>query len=211
MRREDSREAGVLRGGLDEVGMGALAGPIVVAVTVFSGDPVKEVADSKRLTRKRRERLMPIILDEACYIGLGWADPKIVDAEGVACAWQFAAETALANIPPDTHLIVDGVRAPLGLPPHWRGEVVVEKKADANHWEVSAASIVAKVIHDLDMIEMAARYPSYGWAKNVGYGTAAHYEQLKAAGPTPYHRMSFLKNMIKKGELPPATPGVGVR
>lgn len=196
-----SREAVDLRGGLDEVGMGALAGPIVVAVTVFSGEPLKEVADSKRLTRQRREKLMPIILDEAIYLGVGWASPKIIDSKGVSWAWQYAAETALADVPPSTHLIVDGVRAPEKLPPTWRGSVVVEKKADAKYWEVSSASIVAKVVHDLDMIEMACRYPSYGWAKNVGYGTKDHYAQLKAAGPTPYHRMSFLKNMIKKGEL----------
>jgi ribonuclease HII len=200
----NSRGAVDLRGGLDEVGMGALAGPVLVAVVVFPVGfrPIEGVDDSKRVPSKKRLKLMPAIMKCATYVGMGWAGPKMVDDLGVAAAWQYAAKHALAHVPPHTRLIVDGVRAPASLPSNWKGKVEVKTKADALYWEVAAASIAAKVVRDLDMVEMASKFPSYGWAKNSGYGTPAHYAELKRVGPTPHHRMSFLKNMIKKGELP---------
>lgn len=201
---ENSREAVDLRGGLDEVGMGALAGPVVVAVVVFPTDfqPIEGVDDSKRVPSRKRMKLVPAIMEEATYVKMGWASPKMVDDIGIAGAWQFAAKQALSHIPPHAHLIVDGTRKPASLPDSWKGTVEVKVKADALYWEVAAASIAAKVVRDLDMIELASRFPTYGWAKNAGYGTAAHYAELKNSGPTPHHRMTFLKNMIKKGELP---------
>ena len=200
----DSREAVVLSGGLDEVGMGALAGPIVVAVTVFEEDCelIEGVKDSKKLTKKKREELTPIIMKEAIYVGVGWAGPKMIDKLGISEAWQFAAKQALAKLPNRTYLIVDGVRQPMYLPKDWIGLVTTVKKADATCWPVSAASIVAKAIRDRDMQDMSSKFPAYGWDKNAGYGTIVHYNQLKVAGPTPYHRMTFLKKMAKKGELP---------
>lgn len=204
MHKDDSREAVVLRGGLDEVGMGALAGPIVVAVTVFEEQhpAINGVKDSKKLTKKKREELAPLVMGEAVYLGVGWAGPRMIDEHGVAASWQFAAKQALARIPARTHLIVDGTRKPTQLPPGWRGTISVEKGADNKYWEVAAASIAAKVLRDRDMIDMASKFPAYGWAKNVGYGSQPHYAQLKVYGPSPYHRMSFLKNMIKSGDLP---------
>lgn len=194
-----------MKGGLDEVGMGSLAGPVVVAVTVFKvgedGCPIEGVRDSKKLTRTKREALTPLIMEEAVYVGVGWAGPKLIDEKGISEAWQFAAKQALARIPNRTTLIVDGVVAPTHLPAEWVGTVETVKKADATCWFVSAASIVAKAIRDRDMMDMATRFPAYGWAKNVGYPTPAHYAQLKTAGPSPYHRITFLKNMIKRGEL----------
>ncbi len=201
-----------MRGGLDEVGMGAIAGPVVVAVTVFPTNlaPIKGVDDSKRVSSKRRISLVPVIMEQAVYVGMGWAGPRMVDKDGIAEAWQFAAKQALARIPPRTHLIVDGIRRPIHLPSNWEGSLSVEKKADSNHWEVAAASIVAKVVRDLDMKDMASRFPEYGWGKNAGYGTGPHCDQLKTLGPSPYHRMTFLKNMVKRGELPiPTRVGVG--
>lgn len=204
---EDSREAVALKGGLDEVGMGALAGPLVAAVAVFKADhqPINGVKDSKKLTKKRRVELASVIMEEVFYIGVGWASPKMIDDIGVAGAWQFAVKTALANMPPHTDLIVDGIRTPKFFPPNWKGTMRVESKADDKYWEVSAASIAAKVIRDLDMLEMAKRFPAYGWGKNAGYPTSAHYAQLRLGGPTPYHRRTFLKNMVDKGELPAST------
>ncbi len=201
-----------MNGGLDEVGMGALAGPIVVAVTVFEEDcpGIEGVKDSKKLTKKKREELTPIIMKEAVYVGVGWAGPKIIDKLGVSEAWQFAAKQALAKLPSHTILVVDGVRHPIHFPRDWIGIVTTMKKADDTYWPVSAASIIAKAIRDRDMQDMSSKFPAYGWDKNAGYGTAVHYNQLKVAGPTPYHRMTFLKKMAKKGELPTPSYAVGV-
>jgi len=184
-----------LSAGLDEVGMGCLAGPLCVAVLAFPKglSPIPGVADSKSLSEKRREELVVPILEAARFIGIGWALPQTIDELGIAGAWQMAARDAVAGLPPRAKLIIDGVRTING----YEGDQRAVEKADVWHWQVSAASIFAKVIRDNDITEMAEQYPAYGWEKNKGYGTKPHRKQILLAGPCPYHRMSFLKKLLK--------------
>ena len=188
--------------GLDEVGMGALAGPLVVAVTAFpiSMKPIPGVRDSKKLTRLKREQLVPEIMRQAAFVNFGYASARFIDQNGMHRAWNHAACMALEGIPRLHLLIIDGERTVDGWDRNGSG-VLVEPKADDSYWEVSAASIVAKVMRDKDMVQMAKNWPAYYFTRNVGYGTQDHYAALRAHGPIEgLHRELFLRKFRAKLE-----------
>ena len=190
--------------GVDEVGRGPLAGPVVTAAVVLPEDfDVLGVDDSKKLSEKRREELYDQILDRCLAYGIGMADHKVIDEINILQATKKAMKEAITACDlqlrvkeggaADAHIdfvLIDAVTLEgLDKPQH----AVV--KGDAKVLAIAAASIVAKVTRDRMMIEYAKEYPWYAFEKNKGYGTAAHYEGIRAHGTCPIHRMTFLKNM----------------
>jgi ribonuclease HII len=185
-----------LLAGLDEVGLGCLAGPCTVVIVAFPEDftPIPGVKDSKKLSRKKREELAPQILKAASFFGIGWAHPQLIDDIGISRAWQKAVNDALQHAPAFGQLFVDGQRRVKGYP----GGQTVEPHGEDKWWQVAAASIVAKVSRDHDMREMDKVFPGYGFSKHVGYGTAEHTKQILLMGPSPYHRKTFLKKLYRQ-------------
>ena len=173
--------------GLDEVGRGCWAGPLVAAAVVL-GRPIAGLADSKVLTRVQREMLATQIKAEALSYGLGWIAPAFIDMYGLTLSVQRAMQQALAAITvPFEQIIIDGNYN--FLPNEPLATFLI--KADATVPAVSAASILAKVARD-DFMTMAAKgFPDYGFERHVGYGTAAHLAALKTHGITELHRKSF--------------------
>jgi ribonuclease HII len=196
MQKESSREAKGLSAGLDEVGMGPLAGPICAAVVVFPEDypAIEGVTDSKKLSFEERATLAPIIMQEAVFFGVGWASAEVIDTKGKSEAWNRACLDALEGAPTVDLLKIDGN---VSLQ-RFAGEQQSFVKGDARFWHIGAASIVAKVVRDLEMIGMSKHHPEYRWEKNMGYGTPEHLEALFRLGPTHLHRGSFLKKMFHK-------------
>jgi ribonuclease HII len=182
--------------GLDEVGMGCLAGPLVVCVAAFpeSRGRMAEVKDSKRCSPSLRERLLGRIVEEAAFIGVGYATAGLIDKKGMARAWQRAAEMALEHAPTFEQLIVDGTRSVRGH----IGSQLTKPKADLLHWQVSAASIVAKVLRDSHMKCLGEFYQGYGWHTHSGYGTQKHIEAILPKGETRYHRAKFLRKIYEQ-------------
>jgi DNA polymerase III subunit epsilon len=182
--------------GVDEVGRGALAGPILAVAAVFNCEnaPVKGIKDSKKFSRKedRREvfeRLLrcPNLVD----FTVNYVDAKNIDNIGIdrANAWIFEQAVARLRVPFE-HVIVDGDRPISTLD---RSMQHVEPHADANYWPVAAASILAKEIRDQAMRELSAAYPEYDWGQNSGYGAPNHLDALKKYGRSPEHRLSFTR------------------
>jgi ribonuclease HII len=173
--------------GIDEVGRGCWAGPVVAGAVLLSR-PIPGLADSKVLSKKRREILAEIIQNQAIAYGIGWVEAAVVDREGITAAVREAMRCALEAIQTDhDEVIIDGHFNFLDANP----KVHTLIKADALIPSVSAASIIAKVARDNYMAEMAIKFPHYGFEKHVGYGTAAHLQALMAHGPCSLHRMSF--------------------
>lgn len=176
--------------GVDEAGRGPLAGPVCAAAVILPPHSVIDgLNDSKKLTDKRRRELFPIIKETAIAYGIGFASHEEVDGINILQATYLAMERALAqlDIRPELALI-DGNRAKdFGLPV----ETIV--KGDSRSASIAAASVLAKVARDDWMLEAAEAYPQYGFDIHKGYGTKAHYEALRTYGPSPIHRMSFLK------------------
>ena len=180
---------GLVVAGMDEVGRGPLAGNVVVACVAMPKDPLIEwVDDSKKLSESRREKVYQQILDTALYIGVGQATSEEIDEINILQATKKAMRQAAEQVPADVYLI-DAVTN-LGL----KGMEIPIIKGDATSYSIAAASIVAKVIRDRQMIQLDEIYPQYGFARNKGYGTAEHIAALKVLGPCPYHRRSFIKN-----------------
>lgn len=171
--------------GVDEVGRGPLAGPVVACAVVLLEVP-EGLADSKRLTPARREELVPHILKSGA-VALGAASVREIDRLDILRATWLAMRRAVARLPLRPDLVrVDGRDAPdLGVP----AEAVIG--GDTTVPEIMAASIVAKTVRDRAMQRLAARWPGYGFARNVGYPTAEHRAALLRLGPTPHHRRSF--------------------
>ncbi len=182
--------------GIDEVGRGPLAGPLVVGAVILPDDD-KEwyggLKDSKKLSAKKREILSEIILAEAA-VGLGWVSNVELDKVGIANALKIATRRAVKAVQrlhvPFSQIIIDGKINFLSDTPLER-YVSTVVKADDRIREVSAASIVAKVARDRYMVEIATKYPEYGFDKHMGYGTVAHRKALDEYGICPEHRLSF--------------------
>jgi ribonuclease HII len=175
--------------GVDEVGRGPLAGPVVAAAVILPHDCVVEGADdSKRLTAGVREEVSRRVVAAAVSVRLGAASPEEIDRLNIRRATALAMQRAIAKLrPAPDHLLVDGLPVPeLGL--DLQTAVV---GGDGRVHSIACASIVAKVFRDRLMRRLALRYPEYGWDHNMGYATADHREALLRIGPTPHHRRSF--------------------
>lgn len=184
----DAQFIGVVAG-MDEVGRGPLAGNVVTACVVMPAQPILPwVDDSKKLSEVRREKVYQEIMNIARYVGIGQATPEDIDRINILEATKQAMREAAAQVPADIFLI-DAVTG-LGL----NGQEVPIIKGDATSYAIAAASIVAKVTRDRQLIELDRLYPQYGFARNKGYGTAEHIAALKAFGPCPAHRRSFIRN-----------------
>lgn len=175
--------------GVDEVGRGPLAGPVVACAVVLPREVQVEGADdSKKLPPKRRNELAREILARAHAVALGAASVREIDRLNILVATRLAMQRALRALPaPPEHVVVDGLPVK-GL--GWEHEAVVS--GDGLIHCISCASIVAKVVRDDLMHRLARRYPGYGWESNVGYGSRAHLDAVTRLGPTPHHRLSFL-------------------
>jgi len=179
--------------GVDEVGRGPLAGPVVAAAVILDPDrPVDGIRDSKRLTAVARRRIAIEIRRHAICFALGFATEREVDEINVLQASLLAMRRAVARlrIVPD-HVIVDGNQVPVFDGPKARYSVEACVRGDETVPSVSAASILAKVCRDRLMRRWERRYPGYGFASNSGYPTKAHIEGLEKLGPCPIHRRSF--------------------
>ncbi len=174
--------------GVDEVGMGPLAGPVVAAAVVFRDGPLPEgIADSKRLTARARERAAAAIRACAAGVGIGVVEPEEVDRLNVYQAGLRAMRLAVAALPDaPEHVLVDGRVIPELTMPQER-----YVGGDARVYSIAAASIVAKVHRDALMRELDSVYPEYGFGRHVGYATREHLQALQRLGPTPIHRRSF--------------------
>lgn len=186
--QHDSQYVGVVAG-IDEVGRGPLAGNVVTACVVMPKEPVLPwIDDSKKLSEMRREKVYEEIMANAIYIGIGQATPEEIDSINILEATKKAMREAASQVPADIFLI-DAVTG-LGL----NGQEIAIIKGDANSYAIAAASIVAKVTRDRQLIELDKLYPEYGFARNKGYGTPEHIAALKSIGPCPAHRRSFIRN-----------------
>jgi len=177
--------------GIDEVGRGPLAGPVVTAcVSIPFSALVKGVDDSKKLSEKKRESLYPEILKNAKYAKTAWVSPCEIDAINILNATKKAMEQCALDFP-GAMFLVDAVTG-LSLP----GNIKSIVHGDAVSYMIAAASIVAKVERDRYMIELDKKYPEYGFARNKGYGTKEHIEAIRMHGPCPEHRMTFIQNFL---------------
>ena len=176
--------------GMDEVGRGPLAGPVVAcAVVMPPGErAIRGVDDSKKLTADERERLAARIIEAAVSVGIGAASVREIDRVNIYHANVIAMRRALRrlSVAPD-HVLLDGKRI---RTLEWEHTAIVG--GDARCYSIACASIVAKVTRDRVMRALARRYPGYKWESNVGYSTTAHFEGLAARGITPHHRRSFI-------------------
>ncbi len=177
--------------GIDEVGRGPWAGPLVVGAVVLGGATIEGLTDSKKLSKKRREELDIIIREQADGFGLGWVTAEEIDSIGLSAALNLATIRAVEQIQASYHeIIIDGTINFLRDTAKGR-YVTTLKKADLLVPSVSAASIIAKVARDDYMAAQDQLYPGYGFSSHVGYGTAAHIAAIKQHGVTPLHRLSF--------------------
>lgn len=180
-------EQGTVVAGMDEAGRGPLIGSVVAACVVMPSSPLLPwVDDSKKLSEKRREQVYEEIMATALYVGVGMATAQEIDEINILEATRKAMREAAAQVPAEVFLI-DAVKN-LGL----NGLEVPIIKGDATSYSIAAASIVAKVTRDRQMIALDALYPEYGIARNKGYGTPEHIAALRHLGPCPEHRRSFI-------------------
>lgn len=179
---------GRLVAGVDEVGRGPLAGPVVAAVVVLPEETMVDGADdSKRLSQDVREELFGRIMSTALSVGVGAASVREIDRLNILRATTRAMQRALSRLGQTPHhVVVDGLPVK-----HLGREHDAVVGGDGLIHSISCASIVAKVVRDRLMRRLAGRYPGYGWEKNVGYGTEAHRVAIEALGLTPHHRLTF--------------------
>ncbi len=179
--------------GIDEVGRGPLAGPVVTCAVILPKDcNILYINDSKKLSEKKREELYEQIMEQAIAVGIGIEEHTVIDDINILQATYSAMRKAIdaLKIKPDI-LLNDAVKIPgVDIPQ------VPIIKGDAKSISIAAASIVAKVTRDRMMVEYDKMYPGYDFAGNKGYGAPVHLEALKSKGPSPIHRQSFIKNLI---------------
>lgn len=174
--------------GLDEVGRGPWAGPVMACAAILRGLAPAGLADSKKLTRARREALEPLLF-AICDAGFGEASVDEIDGLGIRAATHLAMRRALTALPRDPdHLLIDGNDRPGWIDRPCDLIVGGDGRAPA----IAAASVLAKLRRDRGMVALAQQHPGYGWERNAGYGTAAHREALARLGVTPHHRRSFM-------------------
>ena len=174
--------------GIDEVGRGALAGPVVAAAVVLpEGLRIKGVDDSKKLSPSMRERLCEVIMDQALAVGIGMGSPELVDRINILQATRHAMLEAVSklSIQPD-YLLIDGISTIDSPLPQ-----KTIKKGDSLSLSIAAASIIAKVYRDRLMCDLDALHPGYGFAGHKGYGSSAHMEAISKLGPAAIHRLTF--------------------
>ncbi len=179
--------------GIDEVGRGPFAGPVVAgAVILPKDDPILYLNDSKKLSEKKREALYEEIMERAVATGIGVVSPARIDEINILQATYEAMRMAIANLKVQPDLLLnDAVTIPGVEIPQ-----VPIIKGDAKSVSIAAASIIAKVTRDRLMVEYEEVLPGYDFAGNKGYGTKKHIEGLKELGPSPIHRMTFIKKYI---------------
>ena len=180
--------------GIDEVGRGPLAGPVVTCAVIMKRDShIEEVTDSKKLTRKKMLSLKEKILADAIDFAYGYANPKLIDEINIKNATHKAMEDALnkLKIRPEI-VLIDAERIRTDLP---QMNIV---RGDLNEYAISCASILAKVRRDDIMINFSKIYPGYSFETNMGYGTKKHYEGLEKFGETPIHRQTFLRKFHER-------------
>ena len=179
--------------GIDEVGRGPLAGPVVAGAVILPKDcDILYINDSKQLSEKKREELYDIIMEKAVGVAVGYASVERIDEINILQATFEAMREAISKLPvsPDI-LLNDAVTIPQVIIPQ-----VPIIKGDAKSISIGAASIIAKVTRDRLMVEYDSVFPEYGFASNKGYGSAAHIEAIKKIGPCPIHRRTFIGNFL---------------
>lgn len=211
----ECRYTGRLLAGVDEVGRGPLIGAVVTAAVILDPDrPIAGLADSKKLSEKRRNALFDQILEQAAAWSIGRCEAHEIDRLNIYQATMLAMERAVAGLAilPE-YVLVDGNRCPRW---HWPSEPVI--KGDSRVEAISAASILAKVTRDREMEALEARFPGYGLAQHKGYPSPVHLEALRRLGATTEHRRSFrpvqevidqvgfYREASSEKEAPPATP-----
>lgn len=182
--------------GVDEVGRGPLAGPVVVASVIMplnDEDIIQGVNDSKKVSEKNRELFFEKIKEKAIAYRIEWADEKIIDEINILQATKRCMTSAVNNleVAPDI-VLIDAVNPDCKYPV----EAII--KGDAKSYTIACASILAKVTRDRYMRDMDKIYPQYGFADNKGYGSQKHIEALKSTGPCPIHRRSFIKHFVNE-------------
>ncbi len=179
--------------GVDEVGRGPLAGPVVAGAVILPKDcDILYINDSKQLSEKKREELYDMIMEKAVACAVGYATPERIDEINILQATYEAMRDAIGKLSPAPNILLnDAVVIP---------QIAIKQvpiiKGDAKSISIGAASIIAKVTRDRLMVEYDKVFPKYGFAGNKGYGSAAHIEALKKYGATPIHRKSFIKNFV---------------
>ncbi|WP_156020938.1 ribonuclease HII [Streptococcus ruminantium] len=183
--------------GIDEVGRGPLAGPVVAAAVILpKGCKIRYLNDSKKIPKSRHEAIYQEVMEQAVAIGIGIKNAEIIDQVNIYEATKLAMLEALEKLDKEPqHLLVDAMKLDSSIP---QTSIV---KGDANSLSIAAASIVAKVTRDRLMADYDREFSGYGFAKNAGYGTAEHVEGLNKLGITPIHRRSFepIKSLVEGG------------
>ena len=184
---------GTVLAGMDEVGRGPLAGPVVVCCAVMPPEPlIPYVNDSKKVSEKRREILFDTLSSTAIAWNLAWIGPDVIDQINILEATKKGFEEAFSGIGiPVTDVLIDALQ---GLKIDANQHPVIH--GDALSYSIAAASILAKVSRDRYMVEMDKEFPEYGFARNKGYGTAEHIAAIRKYGPTPIHRRTFIGKFL---------------
>lgn len=179
--------------GIDEVGRGPLAGPVVAAAVILPKDcDILYLNDSKQLSAKKREALYDEIMDKAIAVGVGMANQDVIDRINILNADYEAMKQAIAKLSVEPQILLnDAVNIP-GVSIPQIGII----KGDTLSASIAAASIVAKVTRDRLMVEYDDIYPGYGFAKNMGYGTAEHIDAIRSQGPCAIHRRTFITKFV---------------
>lgn len=179
--------------GVDEAGRGPLAGPVCAAAVILpEGHIIEGVNDSKKLSEKKREALFDVIIEEAVACSIAFGTVEEIERDNILRTTMNTMRRAVEGLKvPADYAMIDGNRLPaLSIP----AEYII--KGDAKSMSVAAASILAKVSRDRLMLQYAEKYPQYGFEQHKGYGTKLHVERLREFGPSPIHRLSFLKKIL---------------
>ncbi|HFU4025293.1 TPA: ribonuclease HII [Streptococcus suis] len=183
--------------GIDEVGRGPLAGPVVAAAVILpKGCKIRYLNDSKKIPKSKHESIYQEVMERAVAVGVGVKDAAVIDQVNIYEATKLAMLEALGKLNQEPeHLLIDAMKLDTSIP---QTSII---KGDANSLSIAAASIVAKVTRDRMMADYDKEFSGYGFAKNAGYGTAEHLEGLNKLGITPIHRKTFepIKSMVAGG------------